>query len=60
MTSTPAGYSGTPLHRKLGIKPGSRVLLTAVPAGFDAAVLDPDGAATVQRRATGGGGSEGG
>jgi hypothetical protein len=41
------------LHRKLGIKPGSRVLLTAVPDGFDTAVLDPDGTATVHRRATG-------
>jgi hypothetical protein len=50
---TTAGYSGTPLHRKLGINPGSRVLLTAVPDGFDAALLDPDGAATVQRRAGG-------
>jgi hypothetical protein len=29
-----AGYSGTPLPRKLGVKPGSRVLLDAAPAGF--------------------------
>lgn len=27
-----AGYSGTPLPKKLGIKPGSRVQLTSVPA----------------------------
>src|SRR3954451_4844589 len=33
VTST-AGYSGTPLHRKLGVKPGSRVLLSAAPPGF--------------------------
>jgi hypothetical protein len=26
-----AGYSGTPLPRKLGVKPGSRVLLVAAP-----------------------------
>jgi hypothetical protein len=29
-----AGYSGTPLPRKLGVKPGSRVLLDGAPAGF--------------------------
>ena len=35
-----AGYSGTPLPRKLGIKPGMRVVLVKPPDGF-AAVLDP-------------------
>lgn len=30
-----AGYSGTPLPRKLGIKPDSRVLLLNAPDGFD-------------------------
>jgi len=29
-----AGYSGTPQWKKLGIKPGSRVSLHAVPAGW--------------------------
>ena len=29
-----AGYSGTPLPRKLGVKPDSRVLLDGAPAGF--------------------------
>ena len=29
-----AGYSGTPLPRKLGIKAGSRVLLDGAPDGF--------------------------
>jgi hypothetical protein len=33
-----AGYSGTPLPKKLGIKPGHRVLLVDAPAGFG---LDP-------------------
>lgn len=31
-----AGYSGTPLVRKLGIKPGARVLLVDAPRGFTA------------------------
>ncbi|MFG1608029.1 DUF3052 family protein [Actinoplanes sp. NPDC049265] len=30
-----AGYSGTPLHRKLGIRPGHRVALLDAPAGFE-------------------------
>jgi hypothetical protein len=43
------GYSGTPLARKLGIAPGSRVLIDGAPAGFDLGPLPPD--VTVQRRA---------
>ena len=31
-----AGYSGTPLPKKLGIKPGQRVALLRAPDGFDA------------------------
>jgi len=46
-----AGYSGTPLHRKLGIKPGMRVLAAGVPKGWDLAALDPDGTAHVTTRA---------
>jgi hypothetical protein len=34
----PAGYSGTPLPAKLGIREGSRVLLDGAPAGLS---LDP-------------------
>jgi hypothetical protein len=33
-----AGYSGTPLPRKLGVKPGSRVLVVDAPEGFDLGV----------------------
>ena len=34
-----AGYSGTPLPRKLGIKPGARLGLMRAPAGFAADTL---------------------
>ena len=41
----PAGYSGTPLPRKLGIKPGARVGLAGAPGGFGARLEPlPDGA----------------
>jgi hypothetical protein len=33
-TPDPAGYSGTPLPKKLGIKPGHRVRLIDAPPGF--------------------------
>ena len=42
-----AGYSGTPLHRKLGVQPGHRVLVWGAPDGWDTATLDPDGYATL-------------
>jgi len=48
---TDAGYSGTPLVRKLGIKPASRVLLIAAPPEFDLAGVPPD--AVVHRRGAG-------
>jgi hypothetical protein len=35
---TPAGYSGTPLWKKLGFKPGMRVLTRRAPAVFTALV----------------------
>jgi hypothetical protein len=46
-----AGYSGTPLPRKLGIKPGHRVLLQGAPEGFEEQTLGelPDGT-TLRRR----------
>ena len=43
-----AGYSGTPLPRKLGIKPGHRVLLLGAPDGFSLEEL-PDGVSLVRR-----------
>jgi CheY-like chemotaxis protein len=36
-----AGYSGTPLPRKLGIQPGHRLVLVGAPAAFEASVLGP-------------------
>ena len=45
---TSAGYSGTPLPRKLGITPGHRVLLVAAPDGFD---LGPLPGVELHRRA---------
>jgi hypothetical protein len=49
-----AGYSGTPLPKKLGIKPGHRVALLGAPEGFEAGTLGelPDGV-RVARRAGG-------
>ena len=37
-SSGDSGYSGTPLPRKLGVKPGSRVLILDAPEGFDLGV----------------------
>ena len=53
MTS-PAGYSGTPLPKKLGIKEGHRVLLLGAPDGFEAHTLGelPEGV-NVGHRAAG-------
>jgi hypothetical protein len=48
---TSAGYSGTPLQKKLGIKEGHRVAVLDAPDGFDPGVL-PTGA-VVQRSLTG-------
>jgi hypothetical protein len=38
---SPAGYSGTPLEKKLGIKPGHRVLLLGAPDGFALEGVEP-------------------
>ena len=47
----PAGYSETPLHRKLGIKPDTRALLSAPPPEFALDDLPPG--AAVHTRAHG-------
>lgn len=46
-----AGYSGTPLAKKLGIKDGSRVLLARAPAGFEDLLEERPPGAAVSRRA---------
>lgn len=38
MASAGAGYSGTPLSKKLGIKKGHRVVPVSAPAGFESVV----------------------
>jgi hypothetical protein len=54
MASTaPAGYSGTPLPRKLGIKPEARVGLVGAPEGFDAVLGDLPPGVSVRRRLQG-------
>jgi hypothetical protein len=45
-----AGYSGTPLARKLGIEPGSSVALVGAPDGFEQLLAPvPDGARLSRR-----------
>jgi hypothetical protein len=53
-SSREAGYSGTPLAKKLGIKEGSSLVLLAAPDGFDDVLAEtlPDGVA-VRTRAAG-------
>lgn len=48
-----AGYSGTPLVQKLGIKPGHRLLLLGAPEGFDATLGALPEGVTVRRAARG-------
>ena len=49
-----AGYSGTPLARKLGLKPGMRVHHVAAPDGFEALIGElPDGVRVLARATAG-------
>jgi hypothetical protein len=47
------GYSGTPLARKLGIKPDSTVAFLSAPDGFDGELGELAPGVTVRRRAQG-------
>ncbi len=49
---TPAGYSGTPLPKKLGIKEGYRVALVGAPSDFDATLGELPDDVTLTTRAT--------
>lgn len=52
MPSQPAGYSGTPLPKKLGIRPGHRVAFVHAPADFAQTLGTlPDGVAVVDDEA---------
>ncbi len=53
MTDPPAGYSGTPLVRKLGIKPGARLALISAPDGFDRTLGELPVGVAVRRAARG-------
>jgi hypothetical protein len=48
-----AGYSGTPLARKLGIKPGARLALLGAPPDFDATLGELPPEVTIRRRLRG-------
>lgn len=55
MDAPGAGYSGTPLPRKLGIKPGAKLVLVNAPAGFDETLGELPPGVVVRRRAQGAG-----
>ncbi len=46
---TEHGYSGTPLHKKLGLKPGTRCLTINAPAHYDALVVGAEAVAFSNR-----------
>jgi hypothetical protein len=50
---TSAGYSGTPLPRKLGIKPQARLGVIGAPPGFDEVLGDLPPGVSVHRRLRG-------
>ena len=52
-SATSAGYSGTPLPRKLGIKPQARVALIGAPYDFDEVLGELPPGVSVRRRARG-------
>jgi hypothetical protein len=49
-----AGYSGTPLARKLGIKPDARVALIGAPEAFEATLAGLPEGVRIRRRLGGG------
>src|SRR5450432_2870660 len=55
MSPQGAGYSGTPLPRKLGIKAGAKLALVNAPGGFDDTLGELPPGVVVRRRAQGAG-----
>jgi hypothetical protein len=53
VSSSAAGYSGTPLVRKLGIKTDARLGLVSAPDGFDETLGELPEGVSVRRRARG-------
>jgi hypothetical protein len=51
--SSMAGYSGTPLVKKLGIKPGATVVLIGAPRGFSRLLVDLPPDVRLRTRAAG-------
>jgi hypothetical protein len=49
----PAGYSGTPLVQKLGVKAGTVLALLGAPEGFEDLLVGLPGDVTVRRRSQG-------
>jgi hypothetical protein len=54
MSAQAAGYSGTPLPRKLGIRPAARLALINAPADFDQTLGELPAGVVVRRRLEGG------
>jgi hypothetical protein len=54
LVSEPAGYSGTPLPQKLGIRPGDAVALVGAPAWLEDAIAEVPGVAEVRTDLGGG------
>jgi hypothetical protein len=53
VSSQPAGYSGTPLPAKLGIKPDARLGVIGAPDGFEATLGELPPGVAVRRRLRG-------
>ncbi len=53
MSAAGSGYSGTPLVRKLGIKPGARLGLIGAPEDFAQTLAELPAGVSVRRRALG-------
>ncbi len=47
MADKSGGYSGTPLHKKLGIKPGFRMVVVSSPSAYHKMLELPDGVSMV-------------